>query len=205
MRQSLGLSEGASAAPVADPQRMARQAIRSQAAAREYAERQLVRSEQTIQDLQTRLHTIRREKDAAVAAVRTAQAAQIQAERRMRTVESSLLSEKAISETARREARDARATIQDLRSKLALATQTIEARQTELLEARAAAKTVRPISIAPVVTQAVGDAPSEQPVKRKRGRPPGKRDPSTPPKAARKVFADQEPVQWWTDDWTPRV
>jgi hypothetical protein len=52
MRQSLGLSDGSRPPAVDDPQRLARQAIRSQAAAREYAERQLLRAEQTIEDLE---------------------------------------------------------------------------------------------------------------------------------------------------------
>ena len=51
MRQNLGLSDGTKPSAADDPQRLARQAIRSQAAARDYAERQLARAEQTIQDL----------------------------------------------------------------------------------------------------------------------------------------------------------
>jgi hypothetical protein len=70
MRQSLGLSDGSRPPAVDDPQRLARQAIRSQAAAREYAERQLLRAEQTIEDLRTKFHGVRRERDAAVAAAR---------------------------------------------------------------------------------------------------------------------------------------
>ena len=212
MRLSLGLSESTRPVPVADPQRLARQAIRSQAAAREYAERQLVRSEQAIQDLQTRFHAVRREKDAAVAAIRGAQAAQIQAERRMRAVESALLAEKAARESAQREVREARAMIQDLRSKLALANQTVETQQTELQQARTVAegarraKTAQATTHTPVMPDMDADEPAGQPVKRKRGRPPGKRDPSVPPRATRKPYAtDQEPVQWWTAGWTPRV
>jgi hypothetical protein len=76
MRQSLGLGTASSPAPAApragDPMRGARQAIRSQAAAREYVERQLVHAEATIQELRTKLHHARREKDAAVEAARLA-------------------------------------------------------------------------------------------------------------------------------------
>jgi hypothetical protein len=50
MRQVLGLSDQAKLPSADDSQRLARQAIRSQAAGRECAERQLVRAEQTIQD-----------------------------------------------------------------------------------------------------------------------------------------------------------
>ena len=80
MRLKFGLSEGPKPPPAADPQRLARQAIRSQAAAREYAERQLLRAEQIIQDLSQKLHAVRLEKGIALEAARMAQTALAQAE-----------------------------------------------------------------------------------------------------------------------------
>jgi hypothetical protein len=70
MRRSLGLSDGSKPPAADDPQRLARQAIRSQAAARDYAERQLVRAEQTIQDLHTKYHAVRRNTAAAFCCTR---------------------------------------------------------------------------------------------------------------------------------------
>ena len=167
MRQSLGLSDKARPSAIDDPQRLARQAIRSQAAAREYAERHIVRAEVA------------------------------------------LVNEKAISDAAQREAREARAIIQDLRDKLAQAKQRAEARQAQRAQehqARIADDLARSATLAPAAAAETGDAPSDAPVKRKRGRPPGKRDPSTVPKIVRKTGpTDQAPVTWWTDGWTPRV
>jgi len=204
MRESLGLSGGPKLPVVDDPQRLARQAIRSQAAARDYAERQLLRAEQTIQDLHTKFHAVRREKDVAVEAVRAAQAAQAHAGRNLRAVEAALSHEKAISGRVQRDVLEARTTIHDLRTKLALANQTVESLQTQLAQerqAQIAAEHQRPVTPVPA---AVGNAPEGQPVKR--GRPPGKRDASAPrqlaPKA-RKAYSNQEPVQWWTNGWAP--
>src|SRR3954447_14580131 len=202
MRRSLGLSDG-SRPPVADDsQRLARQAIRLQAAAREYAERQLARAEQTIQDLRTKFHGDRRERNAAVVAARTAQAAQAQAERSLRTVEAALTHEKAMSGRAQREAQEARATVHDLRTKPALANPTVETLQAQLAQERQARIAVGQSQMVPQALVAVGeivDAPSEQPVKRKRGRQPGKRNASVPRQPAlktRKTYAaNQKPVQ----------
>ena len=72
MRRSLGLDQHPiqprSPSSPNDPLRGARQAIRSQAIAREYVERQLAHAEATIQDLRTKLHHARQEKDTAVEA-----------------------------------------------------------------------------------------------------------------------------------------
>jgi len=51
-------------------------AICSQDAGREYAKRPLVREEQLIQDMRTKLYAFRREKNVAVEAAPTARAAQ---------------------------------------------------------------------------------------------------------------------------------
>jgi chromosome segregation ATPase len=205
MRQVLGLSDQAKPPSTDDSQRLARQAIRSQAAGREYAERQLVRAEQTIQDLQTKFHAVRRERAIAIEAARAAQNDQSQAERGRRAAETALMNEKGAAESAQREAREARATVQDLRVKLATATQTIEMLQAQLEQERQARIIVEQapsMPALPATTSERAAAPSDQPVKRKRGRPPGKRDGS----ALRKTYsADQEPVQWWTDDWKPHA
>ncbi len=211
MRQNLGLSDEARPSATNDPQRLARQAIRSQAAAREYAERHLARAEQTIQDLYAKLHAVRREKAIAIEAARTAHDAQAQAARARRAAEMALINEKSVSETAQREAREARAIVQDLRNKLALATQATQAVQAQLEQERQARVAVEEaVAAAPVpaVVDENADAPSDQPVKRRRGRPPGKRNESTRPQPTskvRKAHIGQEPVQWWTDGWTPRA
>jgi hypothetical protein len=210
MRQSLGLSDGSRPLVADDPQRLARQAIRSQAAAREYAERQFARAEHTIQDLRTKLHAVRREKDIAVEAARTAHAAQAQAERGQRAVEAVLINERSISDRTQRDAREAWVTMQDLRAKLALANQTAEAVQTQLAQerqARIAAEQARSATPASAAVGEIGIAPSDPPAKRRRGRPPGKGDTSVPrqpaPKTRKSYAANQEPVQWWTEGWTP--
>jgi chromosome segregation ATPase len=195
---------------VDDPQRLARQAIRSQAAAREYAERHLARAEQAIQDLQAKLHAVRREKAIAIEAARAAQEAQTQAERARRAAEAALINEKSVSENAQREAREARATVQDLRTKLAQAKETVETLRTQLERARQAgiAAEARPGTPMPTAAMENVGVPGDQPVKRKRGRPPRNRDESAatrPPSKPRKFYADRAPVQWWTDGWTPRA
>jgi chromosome segregation ATPase len=199
--RNLGLSDASKPSLVADPQRLARQAIRSQAAAREYAERQLLRAEQMIQDLSTKLHAVRGEKGAAFEAVRTAHTALAQTERDLRAAEAALISEKAACERAKREAQEARAAVDDLRATLALAHQAVEALRTQRdqeIQARDAAEQQRSAVQAPVAVDEIDDAPSDQPAKRRRGRPPGKRDASGPRPAAGKSYADnQEPVRWW--------
>jgi predicted ATPase len=66
----------------------ARQVIRSQAA-RDYAERELVHAEATIQELRTKLHHALRERDAALEAARLATAAKLAAQRSMLEAEAS--------------------------------------------------------------------------------------------------------------------
>lgn len=210
MRQSLGLSAG-SRSPVADdPQRLARQAIRSQAAARDYAERQLVRAEQTIQDLQTKFHAVRREKALAIEAAKAAQAAQVQAERGRRAAEAALINEKSVSAGAQQDAREARAMVHDLRTKLALVksrVETLEAQLAEERQARITAEQAPTPAPAAVVVNETAEVPVVQSVERKRGRPPDKRDAPVPRQGARKtrkIYADnQEPVRWWAEGWKP--
>jgi chromosome segregation ATPase len=209
LRQNLSLSDASKPSLAADPQRLARQAIRSQAAAREYAERQLLRAEQMIQDLSTKLHAVRHEKGVALEAARTAHTALAQTERDLRAIETALIGEKATGERAQREVQEARAIVDDLRTKLTLANQTVEALRTQLDEerqARNAAERERSAVQASAAVAEIGDAPGNQPVKRRRGRPPGKRHASAPRPAAGKSDADnQEPVQWWIKGWTPKA
>jgi hypothetical protein len=205
MRESLGLSDASTPPCAADPQRLARQAIRSQAAAREYAERHLLRAEQTIQELSAKLQAVRREKGIAVHAALTAQAALAEAERGRRAAEAALTNAQAASERAQREAHEARATVHDLRAKLSVANQSIGDLQAQLQQerqARTAAEQVLPAAQVPLVADAAGAGRLELPVPRRRGRPPGKRDASVPPPAARRSDADQAPVKWWIDGWT---
>jgi len=207
MRQVLGSSRQPKPQSTDDAQRLARQAIRSQAAGREYAERQLARAEQTIRDLHAKFKTARHERAIAIEAARTAQWAQAQAERDRRATEMALSNEKAAAESAYREAREARATVQDLRVKLAAANQTNETLQAQLEQerrARISAEQALSNSAVPAIASETAGPPSDEPVKRKRGRPPGKRNTSAPPKPARRARAsDQEPVRWWTEGWKP--
>jgi hypothetical protein len=201
LRQNLGLSDALKPPLAADPQRLARQAIRSQAAARDYAERQLLRAEQMIQDLSAKLHAVRHEKGVALEAARTAHTALAQTERDLRAAEAALTSEKATSERAKREVQEAQAAVDDLRTKLALANQTVVALRTQRDQERQARNTIeqeRSAVQASAAVDEIGDVPGDQPAKRRRGRPPGKRDASAPRPAAGKSYADnQEPVRWW--------
>jgi len=197
--QNPGSSNVPSPALAADPQRLARQAIRSQATARQYAERQLLRAEQMIRDLGTKLHALRHEKGDALEAARTAQTALAQAERNLRGVEAALIGEKAARERAQRDAQEARATVHELRTKLILANQTVDTLQTQLGRERRARNAAEPSAAhSPPFVAEVADAPSDQPVKRGRGRPSGKRNASGPRLAVGQPYAGkQKPVQWW--------
>ena len=122
MRRSLGLDHASNPASVPsspnDPLRGARQAIRSQAIAREYVERQLAHAEATIQDLRTKLHHARQEKDTAVETARSATAMRFSVQRALITTEAALATEKAARDHGDRALREARATIRDLQSRL---------------------------------------------------------------------------------------
>jgi hypothetical protein len=206
MRLNLGLSTGPKAPAAGDPQRLARQAIRAQVAAREYAERHVLRAEQTIRDLLTKLHDVRREKDAAVEAGRAAHTALGQADRAVRNLEAALIQEKAASSRAQQEAQAARASLQDMTAQLALASQTVEALQTQMAQQRQAHAAAEAMPVSAPAVSATAPAPEAEPVKRTRGRPPGKHEPAMPPRPARKPAADsQRPVKWWKDGWTPTV
>lgn len=97
----------------------------------------------------------------------------------------------------------------NLRGKLAATNQTVEALRTQLdheRQAHRAAEQERSMAQVPAAVDEIGDATGNQPVKRRRGRPPGKRNAATPRPAGGKSRADnQAPVQWWSKGWTPKT
>jgi hypothetical protein len=207
----------------------ARQAIRSQAAAREYVERQLAHAEATIQHLRTKLHHARQEKDTTVEAARSATSMRLTVQRALITTEAALATEKAARDRADRALREALATIRDLQGRLDAAAQGHEAIKAELAverEARQRAKDVlREAMIAPKIAVRVSrdEAPvvtARRPVGRPRKVPAhqtsdqdaGKAQ--APTKVAKgkadalqgkgRAVDDQEPLQWWIEGWDRR-
>jgi len=155
MRRSLGLAtngNGSTPPLPNDPLKAARQAIRSQATAREHAERQLAQAQAVIHDLRTKLHHTRLDKDVAQEAARVATAAKITAERTLIATESALAAEKAGRERGERSLRDAHATIRELQGKLDAAVQGLQAVQAELAAERQARHTAEEIARAAVTT-----------------------------------------------------
>jgi hypothetical protein len=137
MRRNLGL-DGPSPSSANDPLKAARQAIRSQTAAREYAEQQTVQAQSTIQDLRGRLRHVHQERESAINAAQSAMAAKDAAERSVRAAESALANERAARARIEGMLRDAEATVRDLREKLAAAHQTLRGTQAELATDRQA-------------------------------------------------------------------
>jgi hypothetical protein len=180
MRRNLGLggTSGNGSAPSSanDPLKAARQAIRSQVTAREFAERQLAQAQGTIQDLRTKLRHVHQERESAIATAQSAMAASDTAERTMRAAEKVLAAERATRVRTEGMLRDAEATIRDLREKLATANQTIhtmraepDARQQvdqEVVQPTTAATAAKEITIRAVHQEAA--APM---MRRPRGRP----------------------------------
>lgn len=140
MRRSLGLdappTPGTIPSSPSDPLKAARQAIRSQSAAREYVERQLAHAEATIQDLRTKLHHARQEKDTAVQAARSATAMRLSVQRALIATEAALATEKAARDHGDRAFREAKATISHLQTKLDAAAQGLETVRAELVAER---------------------------------------------------------------------
>jgi hypothetical protein len=140
MRQSLGLNTPSNPGPApsssTDPLRGARQAIRSQAAAREYVERQLAHAEATIEDLRGKLHHARRDKDTAVEAARTTAAKKVAVDRTLAAIESAFTTEKVARDRGDRMLREAHATVSLLQAKLDAAVQSLEAAKAELASER---------------------------------------------------------------------
>nr|WP_294560255.1 hypothetical protein [uncultured Rhodopila sp.] len=201
MRLSLGLGtapNSAAAAPVStDPLKGARQAIRSQAAAREYVERQLIHAESTIQDLRGKLHHARQEKDAAVEAARFAAAAKQTIQRTLMVTEASLTTEKAARDRAERALREAQATINHLQAASAAAAQGVETLTADLeteRQGRRRAETALREALAARSSYTIADpgyAPAV-PVKRPVGRP------RKTPLVQSAPIPVQAPVKVWT-------
>jgi hypothetical protein len=173
MRQRLGLNTTPGTTPVPppadDPLRGARQAIRSQAAAREYVERQLAHAETTIQDLRSKLHHARRDKDAAVDAARSAAARKVAVDRTLAAIESAFTTEKAARERFERSLREAQATINHLQRKLDATAQGLEAAKAELAAERQARQKAendwrRPKTIMQIAAPASHDDPAVSPM-----------------------------------------
>lgn len=222
---------GSPASVTSDPLKGARQAIRSQAAAREYVERQLVHAEATIEDLRTKLRHARQDSAAAAEAARTAMSAKVTAQRAALTAETALATEKTARDRAERAFREAQATTNLLQAKVASAALDLETVKTQLAserEARRAAEdALRELKTARErVAPAAPDQAIVQPVKRPVGRP---RKTPLPPLAGASAkpgapietvsaktdkvkvkirpqpLADnQEPVQWWIEGWNCR-
>ena len=192
----------------------ARQAIRSQAAARDYAERQLAHAQATAQDLNQKLRQARHDKDAATEFARSAIAARTAAERTLAAAEAALAAEKAAREREERALREAHATIRHLRDGLDAAGQDIQKLKAELALKnetlqRAGERAAAALSISPLLP---GGIP-----KRGRGRPrkvtlplpeiaavkiaPAPKNvngqPAKAPVAKKEHAAGQAPVQWW--------
>jgi hypothetical protein len=235
MRRSLGIDRGpdAAAGPPAssDPLKGARQAIRSQAAAREYVERQLVHAEATIQDLRNKLHRARQEKDAAIEAARSALARKTTLERSLFATEGALASEKLAREKGDRALAEAQAMVRELQTRLDAAVRSTETAEAELASERQARQRAEAAlrdskaerrSVAPNEP----DAPVVAIVKRPVGRPrkipleptvavetnsvapprasepaPAKSEPLPKKKLRSEPAEDQEPVQWWVPGW----
>jgi hypothetical protein len=190
MRRNLGLNTGSNLDPIpsspTDPMKAARQAIRSHTAAREYAERQLVHAEATIQDLRTKLHHARREKDAAAEAARLAGSRKATAEHTLIATEATLTAERAARDRGDRALREAQVTIRDLQGRLDGPAQGLETAKAELAAERQARQkaevALREATAADPTTERhvkVVIAESNQPPstttlteKRRRGRPP---------------------------------
>jgi hypothetical protein len=236
MRRSLGIDPASNAAAAAqpmsnDPLKGARQAIRSQAAAREYVERQLAHAEATIQDLRNKLHRARQEKDAAVEAARSALARKTTVERTLFSTEGALASEKALRERGDRALAEAQAMVRELQTRLDAAVRNHETAEADLVaERQARQKAEAALRDAKAERRSVPPADPNAPVvaivKRPVGRPrkvvaepaaaagkypvtaprvsepaPAKTEPQ-PKKSARSLPADdQEPVQWWVPGW----
>jgi hypothetical protein len=199
MRQRLGLNTTPGTTPVPppadDPLRGARQAIRSQAAAREYVERQLAHAEATIEDLRGKLHHARREKDAAVDAARTTAARKVAVDRTLVATESALATEKVARDRSDRALREAQATISLLQSKLNAAVQSLEVAKAELASERQARQKAEndwrgPKTAPQIAAPAIDDDPAVSPTTVQ-----PKRDVDCPVEASNVVVVEACPVQ----------
>ena len=232
MRRSLVLGKASDPDPAGsssnDPMKAARQVVRSQAA-QDYAERELVHAEATIQELRTKLHHAHREKDAALEAARLATAAKLAAQR-------SILEAEASRDRGDRALREALATNRDLQAKLDGFARGFEtARAEPAVERQARLKADDSPREGPIATVRETALPASrddaviQTIRRPVGRPrktaaaaPAPATNKTDGKAmdSNEVIAEtagnlqkkarirpaagQEPVQWWVEGWNVR-
>jgi hypothetical protein len=179
----------------------ARQAIRSQAAGRERAERLLAEAQATVRSLQTAIAHERLAKDDAI---ERAKSERQTVEHALATVQAELAAERQARQRAEDALRDARATISNLSEKLHAASQALHTAQAELATERrrtvgstraqmasngdGTVQTVRrsvgrPRKQTVVVTVEKPSGDGIEKARRRRGRPP------KPPAA--------KPVKWW--------
>jgi len=232
MPRSLGLGTASDPDPAApsarDPVKAARQAIRLQAA-RDYAERELVHAEATIQELRTKLHHAHREKDAALEAARLATAAKLAAQR-------SMLEAEAARDRSDRTLRGALATNRDLQAKLDAFSRgfvTAKAEPAAERQPRLKAEDSRREALAATAPEVLLPASRNdagiQTIRRPVGRPRKVMAPAPAPpsnktggkamtadeiiaektgklnkQAQIRPAAGQEPVQWWVEGWNGR-
>lgn len=214
MRRSLGLDPTSPPSPPSDPMKAARQAIRSQAAARDYAERNLAQAQADIQGLQTKLRQARQERDSAQETARSAVATQAAAERTLVATEAALAAEKTARDRAERSLTNAQATIRDLQTKLDSLAQALQVAQGKLAAERE--KAITRANVVPQTDAAAGNGDAVRAVHRRPGRPrKTSRVPvagETPGKAVQPVQAaakkaprrSGKPVKWWVTDRNQR-
>jgi hypothetical protein len=226
MRRDLGLGTAFDPGPAIplsnDPMKAARMAIRSQGA-RDYAERELVHAEATIQELRTKLHHAHREKDAALESARLATTAKLAAQR-------SILEAEASRDHSDRALREALAVNRDLQAQLDAVARDFDTAKAQPAAERQASRREAPIVTArEAVLPASHDDAVIQTIRRPVGRP--RKTPATAPapasnntgrkamesdeitaetagnlqeKARNRQAAGQEPVQWWVEGWKGR-
>ncbi len=236
MRRNLGLDTasgpGSGSSLPSDPLRSARQAIRSQAAAREYVERQLAQAQTSVHDLRTKLFHARQEKDRAVEAARSATARKVTADRIVAATEAALTTEKTARDRADRALRDAQATIRDLQARLEAADQRFESAKAEIAAERQSRQTADIALWAPKTAREPAAAPASRdevistlrrpvgrttvtarsvqqsttPIKNFRASgKTGNTKAGKPRGTGRTRSADeQKPIEWWVEGWRRR-
>ena len=178
----------------------ARQAIRSQAAARERAERLLEEAQSTIRDLQTKLAHERLAKDEALQAAQRAATARQDVQLTLQAVQAELTAER----LARRAAENAAAKAQDgcreaeQRLRDIRAAEAVQGPAEPRGNRKAAA---RPRVVAVAETPDSVDVDTTPKPSRRRGRPPK----VVPQGLADVVPPDSDVVEWWVPGWKGRI
>jgi hypothetical protein len=232
LRRGLGLGTASDRDPVGsssnDPIKATRQVVRLQVAL-DYAEREFIHAEATVQELRTKLHHAHREKDAAVEAARLATAAKLAAQR-------SVLEAESARDRGDQALREALATNRDLQAKLdGIARGFAPAKAEPAAERQAPLKAEHSPRGGPIATAREAALPAShddavvQTIRRPVGRP--RKPAATVPapesnetdgkatdshevvaetagnlqkKARIRPAAGQEPVQWWVEGWSGR-